>query len=804
MIEYSTEEKKQSMANTNAVLAEKNNPRASYINDIIKKSNKIIADYNITRILIHNKYEKLVPFNLWFRYPQYKILNNFENNQNMRIRYYNSRMLTPLVAYDNTNLDQIKPFLHCLSLYQPFYPETFYAIWEFLQMKHINPFAKDFLNISREERLGSIEAIIFNHEKYQQTYQYNVYHSWLVGKEMYDKMDGSYHMMSPRVNYLEQAYKIIFLRSTNDLSKYDLINIDCSHLFGNIFEWYDEELDLQACLFYFLTALHHLKTNGSMLVRLNMIGCCSWSIIFDIAYVFFKEYTFFRPSVINPFNSEVYLFLDKFEHKSWLDSLHNIFLKNLYRQHTYQKFYINGEGNHDNPIYQKYILASKKWITTLETTLDCFAMTKSAPLDAINQWHASNDLKQIKDLSKEFDDKTIQFIFKTSVKKYTLKPVLPNVLYDQPFYKKLIEKRAELNYYKRIMDTKPSQIFSRNKYNNKRAKLLTWEKLANEIDIYQNLKTILRTQYNAEMATNAWIKMYEMLNIFADLIPDTDVVKTFHLCEAPGAFVSAINHFLVNRNQKLEWFAQTLKPTNAGLDTDAALEDHFGLIAAYPDRWLFGDKFDNSGDITHSAVIRSYETNPLLNDIDFMTADAGLQCDPTELNEQEAFLGKINMGQIICILACLPIGKSAILKTFLPMSEPLTISMVYLVTHLFENVTITKPSTSHSTNSEVYIVLRKYKGIAKETLEILYAMLDEPKITSKTLLFNMIDMQFFRSYMGNVSELIDRQIKSLNRSYYYYYNIDQIDKLKPIIDKCTNEWLSLNPIFILKNRLLDK
>src|SRR4029077_16393704 len=99
-------------------------------------------------------------------------------------------------------------------------------------------------------------------------------------------------------------------------------------------------------------------------------------------------------------------------------------------------------------------------------------------------------------------------------------------------------------------------------------------------------------------------------------------------------------------------------------------------------------------------VIKSYASNPLLKDIEFMTADAGLHCDPTELNEQEAHLGKINMGQIICILACLPPNKSAIFKTFLPMSEPLTISMFYLLTHLFSSVSITKPSTSNSSNSE--------------------------------------------------------------------------------------------------------
>jgi 23S rRNA U2552 (ribose-2'-O)-methylase RlmE/FtsJ len=789
----------------NRILSDNPTPKHQQIIDIINESKEKIGNADIIKILIHNKYEKLVPFNLWFRHPLYKVMNNFENNQNLRLRYYNSQMLTPVVACNNNNLEKIKSFLPHMSLYQPFYPETFYAIWEFLQMKHIMPNARDFLNISCEERLGSIEAIIFYHEKYQQTYQYNSYHSWLVGRETYDKTNGSYHIILPKNNYLGQAYKINFIKTTNHLTKYDLVNIDSIHIFENIFGWPHEEMDLQALLFYILTSLHYLKNGGSMLIRLNMIGSKSWSIIFDIVHIFFKEYTFYRPTILNPFNSEIYLFLNKYEQKTWLDSLHNIFFKNLYRQQAYQKFCIDTQGNSENPIYIKYMSAVKKWVDTLAHAIDYFSNVKMVGLDVITEWHASNDLKQIKDLSNTFDNKAIQLVFETSVKKFNLKPILPNVLYDKQFYKKLIEKRAELNYYKRVMDTKPNQIFMQNRHHDKNAYLLTWEKLTYEIDVYRNLKHILKTEYNAEMVTNAWIKMYEMLNMFADLIPSLPVVKTFHLCEAPGAFIFATNHLLSNRNQKMEWYAQTLKPTNSMTNsmTNSALEDHFGLIASYPNRWLFGDENDNSGDITHSAIIKFYANNLLLKNIDFITADAGLQCEPTELNEQEAFLGKINMGQIICILACLPVNRSAIFKTFLPMSEPLTISMIYLVIHLFENVTIVKPSTSHSANSEVYIILRKYKGIAKEILEILYVMLDDPKITSKTLLFGRIGVNFFGMYMGNIGELINRQIMALGRNYYYYYNLDQISELNVIIEKCTNEWLSLNPIFVLKNRLLN-
>ncbi len=776
---------------------------------IIKDFEKCSFCSNLAKIMLHNEYEKMIPFNLWFRHASYKICNSCENNQHMRIRYYKPpelnefTMLTPLVTYNNSNLQLIKKIIPTLSLYQPFYPDTFYAAWQFLQLEHLNPNSKDFLNISREERLGFAEALIFYHEKYQHTYQYNVYHSWLVGKEMYNMLDGTYNLMSPKINYLEQAYKIYFLKSSKEMTTYDFINIDCIHIFNDIFTWSEEEMDLQAILFYLLSSLKCLKPGGCMLLRLNMIASQSWSIIFNICDQFFSEYIFFRPSVLNPLNSEIYLFVNKFSPKKCFSDIFYCFLKNLYRQKMYLKFHINITQDNQNPILKLYISEQKKWIDKIRSIYNSTYEKASSDLKLITEWHASNDLKQIQDLTYDFDENPMQFVFKTSAKQVGIKPIVPNGLYSQQFYKKLIEKRAELNYYKRVMDTKPSQIFLRNRYDKKKyAEFLSWEILANKIDMYQNLKYKLKIEYGAEMMTNAWLKMYEILNMFADMIPGSETVNTFHLCEAPGAFIAATNHYLSKSNQKLNWYAQTLKPTNIGLETDAALEDHFGLIAAYPDKWLFGGELDNSGDITHSLVIQSYAKNPLLANIDFMTADAGLQCDPTELNEQEAFLGKINMGQIICILACLTKNKSAVFKTFLPMSEPLTISMIYLVTHLFENVTICKPTTSHSTNSEVYIVLQKYKGISQNVLDMLYAMLDDPKITSKTLLFSQIDMDFFKIYMANVEKLINRQIKSLCRSYYYYYNFDKIPDLQKDIDRCTNDWLRFNTVVSLDKSLL--
>lgn len=61
---------------------------------------------------------------------------------------------------------------------------------------------------------------------------------------------------------------------------------------------------------------------------------------------------------------------------------------------------------------------------------------------------------------------------------------------------------------------------------------------ANEV-----IKLIRRTCY-PEMCTQAWCKFYEVLSTF-DLVPnDYTKFASVHLCEAPGAFISSLNHFI--------------------------------------------------------------------------------------------------------------------------------------------------------------------------------------------------------------------------------------------------------------------
>ena len=83
----------------------------------------------------------------------------------------------------------------------------------------------------------------------------------------------------------------------------------------------------------------------------------------------------------------------------------------------------------------------------------------------------------------------------------------------------------------------------------------------------------VREKIGAEMCTIAFAKMYEMLAAY-DLvnIPGNqgDFVS-LHLCEAPGAFICATNHYIRSRFPDIvwDWMGCTLNPYFEGNNADA-------------------------------------------------------------------------------------------------------------------------------------------------------------------------------------------------------------------------------------------
>jgi cap2 methyltransferase len=69
----------------------------------------------------------------------------------------------------------------------------------------------------------------------------------------------------------------------------------------------------------------------------------------------------------------------------------------------------------------------------------------------------------------------------------------------------------------------------------------------------QGLVFVLRNEINAEFVTQAYLKFFEIVSSFKLISQDLgSKLVTLHLCEAPGAFITSLNHYLQLNHSELE------------------------------------------------------------------------------------------------------------------------------------------------------------------------------------------------------------------------------------------------------------
>lgn len=165
-----------------------------------------------------------------------------------------------------------------------------------------------------------------------------------------------------------------------------------------------------------------------------------------------------------------------------------------------------------------------------------------------------------------------------------------------------------------------------------------------------------------------------------------------------------------------------------------------------------------------------------------ITADGSVDCsgDP---GEQEHATHHLHYCEAVTALELLEPGGTFVLKIF-TIFEHQTISLLYLLNCIFKSVTVFKPCTSKSGNSEVYIICLRYKG--KQHLEKIWISLmrpySNPEIAEQFALFDMsqIDEQFLKQLEVCCDLFMWLQIKtiSLNLQMFAEGNSDKYSLIK--------------------------
>jgi len=219
-------------------------------------------------------------------------------------------------------------------------------------------------------------------------------------------------------------------------------------------------------------------------------------------------------------------------------------------------------------------------------------------------------------------------------------------------------------------------------------------KLQNK-SLHKIMTTLIQQNYKCEHVTTAWVKIYEIyerFNIFSYFNPN-NLLKIFFICELPGAFIFATNHFIRTKTHlKYDWNAESLNPNIRG----DGFKDMFGLVRRYKDNYDFGPL---DGDITKEENIYYYSNK---YKVDLILSDCGIDVSD-KLYEQEKENLIIFKSKIKMALNMLNNGGIFIFKTHTLLMKS-SIEHLYLLYKSFKDVYIVKPQSSKKYSNEIYII----------------------------------------------------------------------------------------------------
>ncbi|KAF4678299.1 FtsJ methyltransferase domain containing 1 [Perkinsus chesapeaki] len=248
----------------------------------------------------------------------------------------------------------------------------------------------------------------------------------------------------------------------------------------------------------------------------------------------------------------------------------------------------------------------------------------------------------------------------------------------------------------------------------------------------------VRDYSQAELCTNAWCKMMEMLEAMP-LIPkdickgveeggDGGVngnIRTMHLCECPGGFISATNHHLKTKHPNMDswqWMAITLNPYFEGNTLTAMIDDDAFYRETYL-KWSTG--VDDSGNVMSYRNVRDLVERAKRKEqvCDVVTADGSVDTQ-FDANNQERITTRLHFSELVAALGLLRTGGSLVLKMF-TLFEPSTKSIIWLIRAMFDRCIVCKPEMSKPGNSEVYVVGLGFGFVRSAVLNRLMGLMED-------------------------------------------------------------------------------
>ena len=298
-----------------------------------------------------------------------------------------------------------------------------------------------------------------------------------------------------------------------------------------------------------------------------------------------------------------------------------------------------------------------------------------------------------------------------------------------------------------------------------------YDKIKKQIRYYEyHLQQYIQKNYcNDSYISRAFLKMYEIIEQSNIVNKRLSGLNTFFICEAPGAFIIALNHFIRTKTniKDYNWTAQSLNPfVSATFQGSRGFSDEYKLMKNYPERWDFG--ITNTGDITDINNIKYYREKYENNKLHLVAGDCGI---PSVFGTNiESLSEKLAYAQKLLMLSILKKGGNFILKVYLPTATPIFISFLYFIYQRFNNIEIYK-SFQNNWSPEYYIIGKNYHSPINDTeFKKLLNLLTNFNQNRSIISLNTIPQNFMLQYEEIINKLILNHKLAIRRVIYYLDN----------------------------------
>ncbi len=306
--------------------------------------------------------------------------------------------------------------------------------------------------------------------------------------------------------------------------------------------------------------------------------------------------------------------------------------------------------------------------------------------------------------------------------------------------------------------------------------------------------------------SRAFYKLWEILFLFS--LADNKKMTFASLAEGPGAFIQAIIQYRKVFDfevKKDKLFGVTIHPEQGkyiemGKQFMSYYDKNYPKMLkihkTYPLSKAINYKGKDNGDITDVKTISNFKKTVQKSKkfADLVTADGGFEWKDENYQEQEAF--QLIFGEIIACLRVQAKNGSFVLKLFETFTM-VSLKMIYLLSSFYEECYIYKPYFSRESNSEKYLICKKFKYDQDKSLNKKIEILEDilTKMNTKEFVIDIFpDLElpkefiknfiFINTKISNKQQIMINKIVTFikNKNYfgdeYHNYRKNQISATK--------------------------